>query len=176
MSGLSQMQVSFSDVEDRIMLRINTLANEEFRFWLTRRFVKRLFPVINDTIMATPEIAAQDTHSNREAVLDFQREQAAQNADFATPFLESDSDVSYPLGSGGVLIVKGKLQQEGRDNFSLSLKNKSNRGIDFMFTIDILYLLQKLLQDALRKTDWDLNRDSTYQLQISPENTQRTLN
>lgn len=159
MTGLSQIQASFSDIEDRIMLRMNTVDNEEYRFWLTRRFVSRLYPVMQDTIQAIPEVALQQTASNRDAVIEFQREKATQKADFSTPFVEEEKETYYPLGKKALLVVKGKLQQKSDDAFELSLKDNHNRGIDFVFNNDILYLLQKLLQDTLQKTDWDLYFD-----------------
>lgn len=176
MAGLSQIQASFSDVEDRILLRMNTVKHTEFRFWLTRRFVSRLFPVMLETIQAIPEVAVQNTALNREAVIDFQRENATQNADFSTPFEEDKAVTNYPLGKDGILVVKGKLQQKSEDGFELSLKDNNNKGIDFTFNIDILYLLQKLLQDTLQKTDWGIPLENTYQMHIAPETAARTLN
>ena len=176
MAGLSQIQASFSDIEDRILLRMNTVAHTEFRFWLTRRFVSRLFPVMLDTMQAIPEVAVQKTPLNREAVMDFQRENATQNADFTTPFEENKPETAYPLGKEGILVVKGKLQQKSENGFELSLKDKNNKGIDFTFNMDILYLLHKLLHDTLQKTDWEIPLENAYQLHVAPESARRTLN
>ena len=176
MAGLSQIQASFSDVEDRILLRMNTITHTEFRFWLTRRFVSRLFPVMLETIQAIPEVAVQKTPTNREAIMNFQRENATQNADFTTPFEDDKPETDYPLGKDGILVVKGKLQQKSEDGFELALKDKNNKGIDFTFNLDILYLLQKLLQDTLQKTDWDISLGAGYQVHAVPENIERTLN
>lgn len=176
MAGLSQIQASFSDIEDRILLRMNTVTHTEFRFWLTRRFVSRLFPVMLETMQAIPEVAVQKTSSNRDAVMDFQRENATQNADFSTPFEDNKSETAYPLGEDGILVVKGKLQQKEADGFELSLKDKNNRGIDFTFNVDILYLLHKLLHDTLQKTDWAIPLKNRYPVHVSTENAQRTLN
>ncbi len=176
MAGLSQIQASFSDIEDRILLRMNTIKHEEFRFWLTRRFLGRLYPIMLETMQAIPEVAVQKIPSNREAIMDFQREHAAQSADFSTPFADNRPETLYPLGTDGVLVVRGKLQQKSEDEFELSLKDKNNKGIDFNFNKDILYLLQKLLQDTLKKTDWDLMLGNAYPTTVLSEKIQRTLN
>lgn len=175
MSGLSQMQVSFIDIEDRILLRMNTVTHEEFRFWLTRRFISRLFPVMSETIQARPEIASQQTSSNREAVMDFQRDQVTQDADFSTPFEDDKPETSYPLGKEAMLVVKGNLLQKSENNFELSLKDKNNKGIDFSFNTDTLYLLQKLLQDTLPKADWGLYLKPK-QTSVTTMDEHRTLN
>ncbi len=176
MSGLSQIQASFSDIEDRILLRMNTVLHEEFRFWLTRRFVSRLYPIIMETIETIPEIAAQDSPINREAIMNFQREHAAQKADFSVPFIDDENITQYPLGKEGILVVRGKLQQTANNNFELSLKDKHNKGIDFSFNTDILYLLQTLLRDTLQKADWDLALTPYYSQSLATEPAQRTLN
>ena len=175
MASLSQIQVSFSDIEDRILLRMNTINHEEFRFWLTRRFISRLFPVMLETIQGIPDIASQQTPSNRNAVMDFQREQATQNADFSTPFEENKPETLYPLGADAVLVVRGSLRQKSENIFELSLKDKNNKGIDFAFNVDILYLLQKLLLDTLPKTDWGLYFNSS-KPSVMPMDEHRTLN
>ena len=38
MTAISQLQMSYSPEEDRVLLRLNTTSTEEFRFWLTRRY------------------------------------------------------------------------------------------------------------------------------------------
>jgi hypothetical protein len=39
---LHQIQARYDELQDRILLRLSTIDHCEFRFWLTRRFVKRL--------------------------------------------------------------------------------------------------------------------------------------
>ena len=176
MSGLSQIQASFSDIEDRILLRMNTVLHEEFRFWLTRRFVSRLYPIMMETIETIPEVAAQESPINREAIMNFQRENATQKADFSTPFADDEEITQFPLGKEGILVVRGKLHKTANNSFALSLKDKNDRGIDFTFNTDILYLLQKLLQDTLQKADWDLALTPYYSQSLATEPAQRTLN
>jgi hypothetical protein len=174
MAELSQIQISFSDSEDRLLLRISTTDDEEFRFWLTRRFSSRLFPLMVDTIQAIPDIASQRNATNREAVMDFQQEQATQNADFSTPFSIDAEKTVYPLGEEAVLVVRGHLVQHSTDMFNLSLKDADDVGIDFNFNTDILYLLHKLLRDSLDATDWGLSLAMPSTATISHQN--RTLN
>jgi len=175
MAELSQIQISFSEIEDRFLLRISTTDNEEFRFWLTRRFTSRLFPLMLETIQAIPDIASQKNNTNRDAVMDFQQEQATQSADFSTPFSVDSQETIYPLGEHAVLVVRGTLLQQGENLFNLALKDSNDMGIDFSFNTDILYLLHKLLQDSLQRTNWGLSfaRPSASSIALNPA---RTLN
>lgn len=157
MAELSQIQLSFSETEDRFLLRISTTDHEEFRFWVTRRFTSHLFPLMIETIQAIPDIAAQTNAASRDAVMDFQREQATQGADFSTPFSAKNQETQYPLGEQAVLVAKGTLLQQAENLFNLSLKDINDVGIDFSFNTDILYLLHKLFHDSLQRTNWGLS-------------------
>ena len=44
------MNINYIPVEDRLMLRINTLAGDEFRVWLTRKFTELLLNLLNKEI------------------------------------------------------------------------------------------------------------------------------
>lgn len=160
MINLSQIQIHFSETHDRILLRINTIEKEEYRFWLTRRFVKRLFPVLNRSFDNIPEVAAQTTFSNREAVMDFQRQQVNDRVDFQQPFNEKVD--TYPLGKSALLISKAKLIPLKKGEFQLSLRGEKNQGAEFNFNSDILYLFYDMLFETIHKTGWDLED------QISP--------
>ena len=174
MAELSQIQISFSATEDRLLLRISTTDEEEFRFWITRRFTYHLFPLMLETIQAIPDVASQRNEASRDAVMDFQREQATQGADFSTPFSQKTQKTVYPLGEQAVLVAKGTLLQQGENRFNLSLKDSHNIGIDFSFNTEILYLLHKLLNDSLQRTQWGLSFSSPT---ITPAaHVSRTLN
>jgi hypothetical protein len=173
MAALSQIQVTFSETEDRLLLRLNTLTKEEFRFTLTRRFVKRLMPALNRSFENTPEVAAQTSISNKEAVKNFEREKVSQQTDFQTPF--SDAVESFPLGKSAILVSHAKLVPQAEGGFMLALKDEKNKGIDFTFKTDVLYLLHSLLQETLQKTDWDLELTPPPPQQTA-EKEQRVLN
>lgn len=176
MAELSQIQISFSDTEDRFLLRISTSDNEEFRFWLTRRFTSRLFPLMFETIQAIPDVASHNNPETRGAVMDFQREQAAEQADFSSPFSTDEQKTVYPLGEQAILVIRGTLLPESSSSFNLSLKGLQDVGIDFSFSTEILYLLHKLLEDSLQKTDWGLSFSSPSNALTHIDNASRTLN
>ena len=51
MATPAQIQIRYIQEEDRILMRLNTVAEEEYRFWLTHRFLIRLWPVLQDALM-----------------------------------------------------------------------------------------------------------------------------
>jgi hypothetical protein len=44
--NIHQIQMLYDKQQDRVLLRVSTRDQTEFRFWLTRRFVKRLWGLL----------------------------------------------------------------------------------------------------------------------------------
>ena len=50
---IHQMQITFVPVQDRLMFRLNTTAQTEFKLWFTRRYVKLLWQVLQQMLKKT---------------------------------------------------------------------------------------------------------------------------
>ena len=59
MAQNQQIQIKFVAAEDPLMLHVSSDDNSEFRFWLTRRFVKLIWPSIVGSLEQTPAIQTQ---------------------------------------------------------------------------------------------------------------------
>ena len=60
MSTLHQIQMQYDAHEDRGLLRIRTRDGSEFRFWLTRRFVRALWPMVREMLEARWRVLDHD--------------------------------------------------------------------------------------------------------------------
>lgn len=62
--NIHQLSVHHDERQDRLLLRLNTQDQQEFRFWLTRRMTLRLMPAIQQSAVrleaAQPGVAATD--------------------------------------------------------------------------------------------------------------------
>ena len=68
MAKLSQIQVSFAPAEDRLLLRVSTDEHTEFQFWLTRRYVRLLWPILEQMVAVTPaDHPSAPTHARASA-------------------------------------------------------------------------------------------------------------
>lgn len=153
MAAPSQIQIRYIQEEDRLLMRMNTVADEEFRFWLTRRFLLRLWPVLQEALMSSPAIKQQRDYSSQQAILAFEHERAQSKAAFNNPFRESEN---LPLGKGPILVVLGNFRHLSNGAFMVSLKNHDKQGIDLTLTSDLLHLLCKLLDEAAQQSDWNM--------------------
>ena len=136
-------------------MRMNTVASEGFQFWLTRRYVKLLWPVLLGMLAKDSLVLSQQTVEAKKEVLSFQHEQAAQNMDYSQSYKEQVSD--QPLGESPLLLAKAGVKTNDNDAQTLSLHPEQGQGIDLALDKQLLHSICKLLQDTVSKTDWDLD-------------------
>ncbi len=153
MAAPAQIQARYIQEEDRILLRLNTVADEEFRFWITRRFALRLWPVLQDALFSTPIATQQTSSTARQAVVAFEHEAAKSKAQFKTAFKDMEN---FPLGNVPLLVSQSGFRRENNGKFFLSLHNQQQQGISLNLTADLLHLFCKLLADASQQTDWSM--------------------
>ncbi len=154
MAAPSQIQIRYIQEEDRILMRMNTVADEEFRFWLTRRFLLRLWPVLQEALMSSPAVKQHSDLSSRQAIMAFEHERAQSKAEFNNPFRESDN---LPLGKSPLLVVKAGFRHLDNGSLKLALKDTAEKGVDLNLTHELLHLLCKLLDDAAQQSEWKMS-------------------
>ncbi len=156
MAQLKQVQLAFSPVEDRLLLRINTSAGEQFRFWLTRRFTRLLWPVLMQAAGQDPQVSAQASPGAREAVLSFRHEQAVSGANFTEPFHEDEAP-QMPLGESPVLLSRIQLRPGQSGTSVLCLHPEHDQGVEIAMTPELLHSLTRLLAQTVTRAGWDMN-------------------
>ena len=155
MAGINQIQMSFIPGEDRILMRMNTVASEGFQFWLTRRFVKLLWPLLLQMLARDSLVLSQQTVEAKKEVLSFQQEQAAQKMDYSKSYQEQVN--TQPLGDKPLLLAKAGVKENDNNSQTLGLHPEQGQGIDIALDKQLLHSVCKLLQDTVSKTDWDLD-------------------
>lgn len=156
---IHQLNVSHVEVQDRLLLRLNTRSAEEFRFWLTRRMTLRLIPALDQTLgqleanqahMMTPEPASQ------QMLTELKRDAFLQEADFRTPYAEQAQ--TWPLGDEPMLVTDVELQRQG-SGVLITLKDRqagpaSDTICQLNMPVTMLHGLAHLLHQAMEKAQW----------------------
>ena len=155
MSGINQIQMSFSPTEDRILLRMNTMDSTSFQFWLTRRYVKLLWPVLLTMLTKDEQITSQQSDQAKQEVLSFQHQEAAQNMDYSKEYQAETQQ--QPLGTEAILLGKIAANQREDGTQILSMHPENGQGIELALNQILLHSICKLLQDTVAKTDWDID-------------------
>jgi hypothetical protein len=150
---LHQIRVDYQQEQDRLLLRISTDDGSELRFWLTRRFIKGLWPALMKMAEMVGEVRVQPDPVVRKAMLEFEHDKAVRQADFATPYKAASN---LPLGAEPLLITRLRAQPDGKGNAVLALHPTQGQGMDLAMDSMLLHSFTRLVQGAVGKTDWDM--------------------
>jgi len=152
--NINQVQINFSALEDRLLMRIKTQDLAEYRFWLTRRFVKLLWPVLVRMLAADAAVRHQGDADAQNAIVSFRHEQAVQQSDFESTY--DPNVMSTPLGVEPVLLAGVQIKDPPGARAVLCLLPLRGQGIDVAMTEVMLHSFCKLLADAVTTAEWDM--------------------
>jgi len=151
---IHQIQIGTNEQEDRLLMRLSTTDGSEFRFWLTRRFVKLLWDLLLKMVAWDKAVQQQFDESMRRTVLEIQHEGYARQGDYSKGFEEAPRQ--FPLGDAPVLLCSGKGVRRADGLYVLSLYPAQGQGLDMTLDTRLLHILGKLLRDAVTRADWSL--------------------
>ncbi len=158
MSQLHQMQVTFVPEEDRLLFRLNTSGRQsaEFRFWLTRRYVRILWSALLNMLKSQQPKEVKQEPIKQTMQIAKQHQEAIEKADFQTQYQESHV---FPLGEQPILVSKVALKQSPAGSQVLCMHPQNGQGLEFDLNEQLLHSFCKLLHDSVTKAEWDLNLD-----------------
>ncbi len=155
MAQIDQVQIKFVAIEDRLLLRVSSSGDLEFRFWMTRRFVKLIWPALGKMLKETPRIQTQPSADAKRELLAFEHEKAVTNSDFDTPY--KDTPKILPLGKVPILLVKMQMRHNDDGSMVMSLGPEEGAGIDLALNYGLLHSLVELIGNGARIAEWELS-------------------
>ena len=158
---LHQLQVVFDAAEDRLLFRVSTTDQQEFRAWLTRRFIKLLWPHLVKSIETKVAVKTPMPDARRE-VMGFEHEKAVKETDFSKPF-DAAAERALPLGAAPFVVTQGNIQRDQHGNHAVTLNPAQGQGMSLAFDDRLMHSFCKLLDTAVRQAEWDMR------LMVSPE-------
>lgn len=154
MAQIEQIQIKFDPIQDRLLMRVAGGNQLEFRFWLTRRFVKLMWPALDTAMTQSPLAQTQASPVAKKEVLAFEHEKAVSNSDFKTPYKETPR--TLPLGDEPVLLAKMQLRRDANGATTMSLGPESGPGIDLGLNTGLLHSLAELIRNGVDLAGWEL--------------------
>lgn len=148
--SIVQVSVSYSKAEDRLLLRMNTRQDQEFRLWLTRlltgQLISQLHQVLTDATDSahSPELARTLSEFRQSAT-----EQSARFTEFRPARL-------LPLGSTP-LLVSGYGIERLPEQFALTLQLHGAKQLDMKINEAIVRQILLLLERMQAHADWRLD-------------------
>ena len=144
---LRQIQVAHDAMQDRLVLRVSTQANEEFRVYLTRRFLRKLWPRLSNLI--TPPSIAQAMESTADST------SAPEAPSFDEVF--HDADACFPLGLTPLLASECQLTKHDDGAIHLTFREGRERSFNLALDAELLQALCAMLRAAVVSAQWDLS-------------------
>ena len=148
-SKLHQINVQYSNIEDRILLRTSTSNNDEYLIWLTRRFTKLLLDIFDKEIEkrgGTTEISTKK-----------ETKKMFNEGAFEKPYAE-ELPKNHPLGDKGILAYGIKTGTDNEGNFVLEIQSENKKGISYNLNETLIYMFYSLLTQAVERAEWQLGK------------------
>ena len=142
-----QLQVANDSVQDRLILRIGTTANEEIRVYFTRRFLREVWPHL--TAMLAGHLAAKPSITTNA-----QPKPVGEISSFEHPF--QDDNPTYPLGATPLLASEATLEAADEGQARLTLREGRERSFNLNLNGELLQALCAMLRAANTQAGWDL--------------------
>ena len=149
---LHQLNINYVPIEDRLMLRINTLSGDEFRIWLTRRFTDLLLNLLGKEI---DKYGGIPTLASTTETKDMFKKGAMEKR------YEEEKVINYPLGEAGILACKVKCNSTQEENLALELLPEDGKGITLNLNKTLLFMFYNLLSQGCAQSAWRINEENT---------------
>ncbi|MDP2826834.1 MAG: hypothetical protein Q8O52_29625 [Sulfuritalea sp.] len=149
---LEQFSASYDSGQDRLLLRIRSSDDAEFRFWITRRYLALLWPIL---MKMAEDFSARKTSDplTRNTLAELAHGEAVGKADFGTAY--QDGSI-YPLGEEPILLARITVKPLAGDTQTLTLLPQQGQGINLDLDERLVHVLARLLQQAATAAEWGL--------------------
>jgi len=146
---LHQINVQYSNKEDRILIRTSTEQNNEYLIWLTRRFTKLLLDILDKEIENRGGTNSLGTKKETKKLYD--------DGAFEKPYAE-EKPKDHPLGESGILAFGIKTATDKSGNLVLELISETKQGITFNLTDSLIYMFYSLLMQSIERAEWQIGQ------------------
>lgn len=152
-SNLHQMQLSYDQVQDRLVLALLTQDFSEYRFWITRRAVKGLWNILTQLLQADQKNQLEQQRVSRQIAEQIQQEKT-QHRPAANKY--GTRITRRPLGDEPLLLAKIMARPSEQSRCFLHFEDIKGQSIEFSGDITIVMALCQLILQAIKQAEWDL--------------------
>lgn len=156
--SVRQLQIANDSIQDRLILRVATNNNEEIRVFITRRFLREIWPHLTRMLvchLATPDVPAEALATPEPAT-------------FGQAFKEDNP--TYPLGSTPLLASEVTFEGKGEEITRLIFREGRERSFALALNGELLQALCAMLRAASEQAEWniDLNYETPSTIAAAP--------
>lgn len=157
---MHQMQLTYVPTEDRLLFRMNTKARQEFRFWMTRRYVSILWNSLSGIISKAekskeePDAPAPVDPLVESTKVEMKHQEMVKKSDFKTEYQES---TYLPLGEQPSLLFSVAIKPNPNGQALLCMHPEKGQGVEMALNEQIVHSLCKLIVETTQKAGWALD-------------------
>ncbi|MCF8149310.1 MAG: hypothetical protein K9J80_01070 [Sulfuritalea sp.] len=163
---LEQFSASYDSMQDRLLLRIRSNNDSEFRFWITRHYLQLLWPMLMKMADAFNRHKVTGNPPTRSTLAEMAHGEAVGRADFASPYQDGSL---FPLGEEAVLLARITVKPLRGKAQTLTLLPQSGQGINLELDEKLVHVIARLLQEAANTAEWGLKLDVTADDNATPD-------
>lgn len=141
---IRQLQVANDQIEDRLILRVSTQADEEFRVWVTRRLLHNIWPHLAK-LLSFDSLPAPSA--------------GGEPPSFEKPFREDKA--TYPLGAKPLLASEVSFDPLPDGLLRLTFREGRERSFQLNLNADLLQALCSMLRACSEQAHWELTLEYT---------------
>jgi len=160
--NLHQLQFTYQEDTDRILLRVSFQeldgSLQEIRAWLTRRFVKNLWPGIVQALKTRVSLDHPlSTHASAEILaMEHQASVTAitEGGNFSVPFTNEVD--TFPIGETPILVTTAHFTLDASQPVKIHFVPIEGYGVEIAFPPTMLHGFCTLLQGVVKAAEWDI--------------------
>jgi hypothetical protein len=158
--NIHQLNVQYDERQDRLLVRVKTVQEQEVRLWLTRRIGIKLVEPLQTTVARIealdPAISLADEES-RKILVHLKQEDFLKKADLQTPYSEESSE--RPLGDSPLLVTEITIHLHANGLTEVVVKDAGDedheaRSCTLNMQSFMVHGLLHLLQQAVHRSQW----------------------
>jgi hypothetical protein len=163
--NLEQLNLSYLPQEDRILFRIGfsspdeESAKQEIKILLTRRLVQRLWPTLIEALLTQIRLNQPGASFASQELIKMQHQHSvetfAEDGNFSQDY-DAENRTS-PLGETPLLLDAIKFHLDPQKPLNIQFIAVNGTNIDLKMPMEMVHGFCKLLQEAVRKADWELD-------------------
>lgn len=153
-SNLQQIQLTYDQIQDRLVLTLNTSDWCEYRFWLTRKATKHLWIMLIKLLEADQKSPVQHQQESQQIQKKIEEEKS-QRQKLADQYGSKLS--RKPFGDEPLLVYKIIAKPGANGSCFLHLEDPKERSIEFGGDSKMITALSQLIRRVTNQADWDLN-------------------
>lgn len=149
MSGLKQINISYHKIQDRLLLQITNLDDEEIRLWMTYHFTSKILGALNQ-ILSRNDRAKMDDHTARQ-VLQADKAIASEKAASRTEFKSQTENL--PLGESGGLIIAVNIKPAGK-GYDIQFGLEDGQSVSINLPRELVLTVVDSIEKKAAEAEW----------------------